>query len=156
MNTLVELITFPRVLCIILGLVLGEVIRFFVNRHRVKKGKQPKASTFNAVVGAIVIIAAVWVMVAVAQGRNCALTVNLSVAEAQRIDAIDNDSFQLAIRESLQLPPEIQALPNGDPRKEAVTGPIRDRYLASQAEVTKLRDANKANQAAAQKACGVK
>lgn len=150
MSTVLQLITFPRVLCVILGLVLGEVIRCLANVYRKKTGKQPKSSTFHTVVGVIVIISALWVMVATAQGRNCALTVNLSVAEAQRIDAIDNESFQTVLKESLPY----QNLPEAERR--AATKPFLDKYLATQGQVVQLREANRANQAAAQKACGVK
>lgn len=149
-NWLMEIITLPRIIAFILGMAFCQLIGWYVDRRRVKQGKPPKASSVNAVIGTVIVLTMVWIMVSTQQARNCALTVNTSVTEAQRIDGISNDSFQNAIKESLpysQLP---------DDERRRLTQPITDKYLATQAEVAKMREANRANQEAARKACGQK
>lgn len=150
LNWLSETLTLARLLAFVLGMIVSQVVGWYINRRRMKAGKPCKSSGMNTVVGVVVILAMIWIMVATQQGRNCALTVNRSVSESQRIDTIDNDSFQNAIKESLPY----QNLPDAE-RREA-TKDITARYIAVQAEVAKLRKANQANQAAASKACGVK
>lgn len=142
LSRIAEFVTLARVLCVVFGLLLGELIRFLINRHRIKTGLTPKASTFNSVVGVIIIIAMVWIMVATQQARNCAITLNTSVANEQR-------AFQTAITKSLAIPSELRVLPQNDPRVRAYMDPIQQEYLAQ-------REANVVNQEAASKACGKK
>jgi hypothetical protein len=153
-DAIAEVITLPRIFSFCLGMLAGQGISWGVNRWRVKNGKEPSPSTFNAVVGVVIIAAMVWIMVATQQARNCALDLNVAVSNEQEIDAIERNAFQNAIADSLRLPAEIRNLPNNDPRRKAVTDPIQERYLVEVARAQQMRKDNQAIQDKAHDSCG--
>lgn len=156
LNWIAEIITFPRIVAFVLGMLAGQGLSYGVNKYRVAKGKTPSPSTLNAVVGVVIIAAMVWIMVATQQARNCAISLNVAVANEQAIAKIERDSFAQAIQKSLTLPPDILALPQNDPRRMALTKPITDQYLAETARAAQMRTDNQGVQDAAKRACGTK
>lgn len=153
-NWLIEVITFPRILAFILGMIFCQLIGWYVDRRRVKKGLPAKSSGANAVIGTVIILTMVWIMVSTQQARNCAINLNVAVAAEQDAATLERNGFQQAITESLSLPPDIQALPTNDPRRKALTDPITAEYMKKVNAANKIREASQDDQEAARKACG--
>lgn len=151
---LVAIVTLPRVIAFVLGMLVCQAIGWYVSHRRVKAGKPPKTSTWNAVVGVVVVVTMLWIMVSTQQARNCAISLNVAVAEEQSIAKVERDAFQRAITESFQIPPDVIGLPQNDPRRKVYTDPIQARYLAETKRAAAMREANAQNQRQAQEACG--
>ncbi|UOW93099.1 hypothetical protein SEA_NOSHOW_31 [Mycobacterium phage NoShow] len=151
-----ETITFPVVLAFVLGIFAGQFANWCNYRRRMKKHPETvvKRSYWEAVIGVLVTVVLVWIMVSTNTARNCALTLNTSLTVEITAGKMEREAFQNAITQSLSLPPEIQNLPNNDPKKIAVTKPITDAYLAKVAEARKIREDNAGVRDAAQRACG--
>jgi predicted PurR-regulated permease PerM len=154
LNWLAEVITLPRVIAFVLGMIVCEIIGLYINKRRVRKGLPAKQSTFNVVIGVVVILTLLWIMITTQQARNCAININISVSREQEAATIERNSFQHAIQESLSLPPEIQALPTNDPRRKALTDPITAEYLKQLSIANEVRKNNQAALDKARKSCG--
>lgn len=149
-------IPFPVVLAFVIGIFAGQFVNFCNYRWRMKKHPETvvKRSYWEAVVGILVTVVLVWIMVSTNSARNCALTLNRSLTVEITAGKMEREAFQNAITKSLQLPPEIQNLPNNDPQKIAVTKPITDEYLAEVAKARQIREENASVRDKAQRACG--
>jgi predicted PurR-regulated permease PerM len=158
MNWLLHTLTFPVMMAFIIGMLAGQIANWVQYRMRLRKdpSKVVKRSSWEVVISLMAIVVLAWIMVSTNQARNCAITLNKSLSVEIQAGKTEREAFQSAITQSLQLPPDIQALPNNDPVKQAATKPITDKYLAAVAEANKLRTDNQGAQDAAKKACGVK
>lgn len=155
MNWLLEHVTLSYILTLIVGLVLGVGLGYAVDWIERKRGKPARRqSPVVAVASVVIVLAMVWIMVSTQQARNCAINLNVAVAQEQVIAKIERDSFARAIVQSQAVPAEIQDLPKNDPARKAVMDPITNEYLAQQAKANQMRNDNRANQEAAQRACG--
>jgi hypothetical protein len=155
-NWLIEVVSLPRIVAFILGMMVCELIGLFINKRRAKKGLPVKQSSFNVVVGVVVILTLLWIMITTQQARNCAININVSVTREQEASTIERNSFQGAIQKSLSLPPDIQALPTNDPRRKALTDPITADYLRQLAAANEIRRSNQDAVDKAKEACGQK
>ena len=154
MNWIVEHVTLPYVLTLIAGMCLGVALGMLSDHLRRRAGKPVRRqSPMIALASAVIVLAMIWIMVSVAQARNCALNLNVAVAQEQVIAKIERDSFAKAIVQSQAVPSEIQDLPRDDPRRNAVMDPITNEYLAQQAKAAKMREENAGLNAEAQRAC---
>ena len=155
MNWIVEHVTLPYVLTLIAGMCLGVALGMLSDHLRRRAGKPVRRqSPMIALASAVIVLAMIWIMVSVAQARNCALNLNVAVAQEQVIAKIERDSFAKAINpQSQAVPSEIQDLPRDDPRRKAVMDPITNEYLAQQAKSAKMREENAGLNAEAQRAC---
>ena len=151
-----DTLTFKVVIGFIIGLLAGQLANWAQYRYRLMKdpSKVVKRSSWEAVIGIMAVITLVWIMVSTQQARNCAIALNVAVGQEQVIAKIERDSFAKAVTQSMAVPAEIQALPQNDPVYKKYMDPIRDEYLASTMKAREMREANQANQEAAEKACG--
>jgi predicted PurR-regulated permease PerM len=154
LNWLTHIITLPRILAFVLGMIASQVIGWYVNRKRMQRGLPCKSSGTNTVVGVVIVLAMVWIMVATQQARNCALTLNKSLSVEITAGKMEREAFQNAVAMQQNLPPDVRDLDNNDPAKKAAMKPIEDFYFSEVAKATKIRNDNKAATDAAQKACG--
>lgn len=154
-NWLLEHVTLPYIITLILGMLLGVGLGCLVDWNRRRRGKPvTRQSPIVAVASVVIILTMVWIMVSVSQARNCAITLNVAVAREQVVAKIERDAFAKAITDSQRVPSDIQALPQNDPRRKAYMDPILAEYTAKTSQANKMREANKEAQDAAQKACG--
>lgn len=156
-NWLVQHLTLPYVLTLVVGLLLGYGINWFVCWRKFKN--DPTAGRagrdgFTTIVGLIIVIAMVWIMVSVTQARNCAIQLNVSTSAETAAAKIERDAFEGAIAKSLAAPAEIRALPQNDPAYQAYMKPIQTEYLTALAKANDMRKRNETVQSAAAKACG--
>lgn len=155
MNWVLEHVTLPYILTLVAGMFLGMFLGYAVDWVRAKRGQPVRRSTPVTTAASVVIVCAmVWIMLSVQQARNCAINLNVAIAQEQVIAKIERDSFARAIAQSQSVPPDIQALPLNDPARKAVMDPITNEYLAQQAKAAKMREANQGHQAEAARACG--
>lgn len=157
LNWLAAHITLPYVLTLVTGMLIGYGINWYVCYREAKKTGEPMATKrdgFTTIVGLIIIIAMVWIMVSTQQARNCAINLNVAVVAEQDAATLERNGFQKAIDESLSLPPDIQALPQNDPRRKSMTDPITAEYMKKVAQANKIRQDSRGAQTAARKACG--
>lgn len=153
-NWFQEVLTLPIILAFIIGMGVSQVAAYFINRRRRAAGKPCKDSGFTTVVGVVIVAAMVWVMVATQQARNCAITLNVAVAQEQRIAKIERDALGDLFAKLINIPPEITALSPEDPKRQAYGLQIGKDYVAAVQEAAQQREDNEVNRAAAQRACG--
>jgi hypothetical protein len=157
-NWLVAHVTLPYVFTLIIGLLLGYGINWFVCARKVRKNPDHpivvKGDGLVTVVSLVIIIAVSWVMISVTQARNCAIRLNVSTSAETAAAKVERDGFQKAIVDSLSVPAEVRALPQNDPVYQQYMRPIQQEYLAQVAKANDLREHNKAVQDEARKACG--
>lgn len=155
MNWITQHVTLPYVLTLIVGMLVGLGLGYLVDYVRVKRG-QPvrRQSAVNTVAAIVIMLAMVWIMVSTQQARNCAINLNVAVANEQGYAKIERDAFALAIQRSQAAPPDLAALPQNDPRRKAYFDPITADYLTAMGKAAAGRAENVKNQEAAQRACG--
>lgn len=157
MNWILEHVTLPYIITLVVGMLLGVGIGYLVDYVRVRRGKPvERQSALNTIAAVVIILTMIWIMISTNQARNCAITLNVAVARDQAISKMERDAFAKAILASQAVPQEIQNLPQNDPARKAVMDPIVNEYLATTAKAAELRKENQANQDAAQRACGRK
>lgn len=156
-NWLVEHATLPYVFTLCFGLLLGYGINWFVCYLKFRRhpgAANIKGDGLTTIVSLVILIAMSWVMISVAQARNCAIRLNVSTSAETAAAKVERDGFQQAITKSLAIPPDLRNLPQNDPALQAYTKPIQDEYLKQVAKANDMRERNKAEQEAAQRACG--
>lgn len=152
-----EHITLPYILTLIAGMFLGAGIGCVVDWTRRRHGKPvTRQSPLIALVSVVILVTMGWIMLSTQQARNCAINLNVAVAQEQIIAKVERDALARGIGASQAVPAEIRDLPQSDPRRRAVMDPITNEYLAQQAKAAKMREDNRGNQERAQRACGTK
>lgn len=151
-NWFLENVTLPYVLVFAGGLLFG----YFINWYKYARQDKPmkRRDGFVTVVGLIVVIAMAWIMISVGQARECALRLNNSVSTEQAIAKIERDALTQVFFEAANPPDAIAALPQDDPARKAWGKQLGTEYFTKVQEAARERDANKAVQDAARKACG--
>lgn len=156
-NWLSEHATLPYIFTLVVGLLLGYGINWFVCYRKFKRtpgATSIKGDGFVYIVGLIIILAMTWVMVSTDQARNCSVRLAVSQANENAANKMERDAFQVAITKSLAIPAELRALPQNDPAVRAYTDPITAEYRSKVDDANRMRQENQDNAARAAKACG--
>lgn len=151
-----QLFTLPVILSFIGGVFAGQFVNWLQYRWRIRKDPTHvvKRSHWESVIAVLIVVVLVWIMYTTQQARNCALRLNNSISEEQRLSKIERDALQNLIFAAVQPPPDIAVLPQDDPRKKEWGQQLGAQYVAVVQDAARQRVANQAAQNEARQACG--
>lgn len=141
-------------LAVVMGFVIGLLVSQLVSLYLYRRHRVSETSSWLSVVAIVIVAAIIWIMVATQQARNCAITLNVSVSEGQRIEKIESDALFVLFTAAINPPADVANLPQDDPARKAWGQRIGAQYVSTVRDAARQRTINEANQAAAQRACG--